>query len=193
MMTIELADEELAQQAAKGDFSAFEELVRRYSSPIYKFACGMLRNTDDAADILQQTLIQAHKALPRRNPKAAFRSWIFTIARNKCLDHLRKRRIPTFSELEGKRTNQDELSLVEQINDPEPLPDEMIERQATQQLLKEAIATLPERYRAVIALRYTGDLSFNEIGQVLNIPENSAKTYFQRAKVLLREYLKERL
>lgn len=193
MMTIELADEELAERAAKGDFGAFEELARRYSSPIFKFACGMLRNTEDASDILQQTLIQAHKALPKRNTKAAFRSWIYTIARNKCVDHLRKRRIPTFSELDAKRTNPDELSLIEQVNDPEPLPEELIERQATQEMLKEAIATLPERYRVVIALRYTGDLSFHEIGQVLNIPENSAKTHFQRAKALLREYLKERL
>lgn len=190
MRSIQLADEELAQLAAQGDFDAFEELARRYSSPLFKFASGMVHNQEDAAEILQQTLIQAHRALPRRNPDASFRSWLFTIARHKCVDHSRKRRWLTFSDLTGR---DEKSTLLEQITDPAPLPEEIIEQQATRQLLKEAIAALPERYRAVIALRYTADLTFGEIGQVLQIPENSAKTYFQRAKGLLREYLTEKL
>jgi RNA polymerase sigma-70 factor (ECF subfamily) len=193
MIVIELADEELAQLAAGGDFKAFEELARRYSPPLYKFACGMLRNTEDASDVLQQVLIQVYKALPRRNQRAPFRSWIFTIARNKCLDQLRKRRVLTFSELDDRHSREEEPDLLERLNDPTPLPEELVEQQATQEVLKEAIAHLPERYRAVIALRYTSDLSFSEIGQVLNIPEGSAKTYFQRAKLWLRDYLKEKL
>ncbi len=188
-----MADDELALRAANGDFEAFEELVQRYSSPLFKFACGMLNNAEDASDILQQTLLQLHLALPKRQPTASFKSWAFTIARNKCLDQLRKRRIPTFNELNFKRQDEDELTILEQLSDNAPLPEEIIERKDVQQALKAAIATLPERERAVTVLRYTSDLSFNEIGQVLGIAEGSAKTCFQRAKLLLREYLKERL
>ncbi len=190
MMSIEAADEELAQRAAQNDFRAFEELVRRYSPALFKFAYGILDNYDDASDILQQTLIQIHAGLPQRQPDASFKSWAFVIARNKCLDYLRKRRVPTFNQFQPK---DDGPTILDQVNDPAPLPEELLEREATQQTLKEAIATLPERYRSVVTLRYTSDLSFSEIGQVLNIPEGSAKTYFQRAKILLREYLQARL
>ncbi len=193
MHSIKLADDDLALRAAKGDFEAFEELVQRYSSPLFKFACGMLNNAEDASDILQQTLLQLHLALPQRHPTASFKSWAFTITRNKCLDQLRKRRIPTFNELNFKHRADDELTYLEQLSDNAPLPEEIIERKDIQQILQTAIAALPERERAVTVLRYTSDLSFSEIGQILEIAEGSAKTCFQRAKLLLREYLKEQL
>lgn len=190
MLSIELLDEELAQHALAGDFRAFEELVRRYHRPLLKFAYDILHNYDDASDVLQQTLIQLHASLPQRCPTASFKSWAFVITRNKCLDQLRKRRMLTFTQLEFEDPEQSEL---EEIYDPTPLPQDLMEIQHTRQILKEAIATLPNRYRAVVMLRYTSDLSFNQIGQLLNIPEGSAKTFFQRAKLQLRRYLKDRL
>ena len=193
IMSLELADEELAEKAAKGDFYAFEELVRRYSSHLFKFSLGMLNNYEDAKDVLQLILIQIHTSLSQHKSGSTFKGWIFKIARNKCLDQLRKRSVSTFSELDNKHSDHENLSVLEQLYDTSPLPEEVLERDAIQHLLKEAIMLLPERYRAVVALRYTSDLSFNEIGHILNISEGSAKTFFQRAKIILRNYLKDQL
>lgn len=189
-MSTELVDGQLAQRTIEGDFEAFEELVERYSLSLFKFAYKILNDYEDASDVLQQTLIQLYTALPQRHPTASFRSWAFVIARNKCVDYLRKRQIVTLHQLEAEDPH---LTTLEQLNDPSPLPEELIERQAIQELLLEAIRSLPERYQLVVTLRYTTYLSFGEIGQVLNIPEGSAKTFFQRAKILLRDYLKDRL
>jgi len=139
---------------------------------------------------VQQTLIQLHTSLPQRRPTASFRTWAFVITHNKCRDQLRKRRVLTFSQLE---IQDPELSELEEIYDPTPLPYDLIETQHTRQMLEEAIATLPKHYQTVVVLRYTSNLSFNEIGQLLNIPESSAKTLFQRAKSQLRTYLNDRL
>jgi RNA polymerase sigma-70 factor (ECF subfamily) len=192
-MLIDLSDEELAVFAREGKFNAFEELVRRYSSPLFRFVLGLVGDYEDAGDILQQSLIQIHASLPAWQDTGSFRNWIFTIARHKCLDHLRKKRIPTFSQLAGRRSDEPPSKFFEQLKDDAPLPETLLERQVTRQLLNEAIETLPERYKSVVLLRYTTDMSFQEIGQVLQIPENSAKTFYQRSKALLRAYLKDRL
>lgn len=192
-MLIDLTDEELAVSAKQGNFNAFEELVRRYSSPLFKFVLGLVGDYEDACDVLQQTLIQMHVSLNARQETGSLRNWLFTIARNKCLDHLRKRRIPTFSQLAGPHPEKNTPTIIEQLKDDSPLPETLLEHKITRQLLNEAIETLPQRYKSVVLLRYTTDMSFQEIGQVLGIPENSAKTFYQRAKVLLRQYLKDRL
>ena len=100
-MLVDLTDEELASVAREGNFNAFEELVRRYSSPLFKLALGLVGDYEDARDILQQSLIQIHASLPTRQDTGSLRNWIFTITRHKCLDHLRKRHIPTLSQFLG--------------------------------------------------------------------------------------------
>lgn len=192
-MLVDLTDEELANFAREGNFNAFEELVRRYTSPLFKFALGLVGDYEDASDILQQSLIQILASLPTRQDTGSLRNWIFTITRNKCLDHLRKRHIPTFSQFLGRKDKDTVPSILEQLKDDSPLPETLFERKVTRQLLNDAIETLPLRYKSVVLLRYTTDMSFQEIGQVLQIPENSAKTFYQRSKIILRKYLKDRL
>jgi len=179
-------DEALAALAAGGDADAFERLVRRHQGALINFAYRMLGDRDEAADAVQQTFVQLYLHLPRARLDLAFKPWLYRIARNQCLDRLRQRR-PTSSlerELEG-----DEAP-AHQARDPDPLPEELLERQDLQRLLAEAIAALPERYRAVVAMRYVTDLTFAEIGLALGIPENTVKTFFQRAKALMRERLR---
>lgn len=184
----ERSDGILAQQSIAGDQRAFEMLVQRYSTPLFNFICRFLGDYDQACDILQQVFLQLYISLPNLRTGDPLKAWLFQVARNRCLDELRRKHAIHFSELEPA-DDDDELSPLAAMPDTDPLPEEMAERRDLQQCLQKAIQTLPPKFRSVVLLRYAGQLSFSEIGQVLGMPEATAKTYFQRAKPLLRAVL----
>jgi RNA polymerase sigma-70 factor (ECF subfamily) len=182
----------LAQQTLAGDQEAFEKLVQRYSSPLFNFICRFLNDYDAASDILQQVFTQLYVSLPNLRTGEPLKAWLFRVARNRCLDELRRKRVTHFSELQTPGEDED-LSLLTTIPDTSPLPEEVAEHHDLQNLLQQAIASLPPKLRAVVLLRYSEQLSFAEIGRTLEMPEATAKTYFQRAKPLLRTMLREQL
>lgn len=192
-----LGEVELVEQAARGDFSAFEELIQLYKAGLWKFVYRLLDNSEDANDVIQQVLIQVYRGLPGLENPTRFRSWLFMIARNKCLDHLRKRPSLPFSSFRSTAKNwhveDEDDSPLQLYADPAPLPDEVIEQRETQLLLREAIEQLADKPKQVVLLRYSTDLSFAEIGDALGINENTVKTLFRRAKDQLRDYIKQRL
>ena len=104
------------------------------------------------------------------------------------MDELRKRRSILFSELD-LLDEDEEMTIINIIPDAHPLPEEIAEYHELQTILVHAIQKLPPRLRSVVSLRYAQGLSFVEIGRILNMPENTAKTYFQRARPLLRNEL----
>jgi len=183
-----ITDTVLAQRALAGDSYAFESLVRRYSTSLYSFITRFLGDHDQASDILQQVFIQLYTSLPTLRTDKPLKAWLFQVARNRCVDELRRKRILHFSELEAKNDD-DEVSIVDALLDTTPLPEELAESHDLQERLQEAIDTLPVKFRSVVLLRYVGQLSFPEIGQTLNMPVATAKTYFHRAKPLLRTAL----
>ncbi len=184
-----VTDEALLVLAQGGDSAAFETLVRRYTQPLYAFATRILGSADDAADVVQHTFIQCYNALPRLHADTALRPWFYRVARNRCLDLIRQRRtLPADSPRENEEEEADALAM---IADRGPSLESLAERRDLQRLLAEAIAGLPPKYREVVVLRYEGDLTFGEIAETLGIPENSAKTLFQRAKTMLRLALRE--
>ena len=189
-----LSDALLAQQALAGDQQAFEIMVRRYSTPLFNFICRFLGDYDQACDVLQQVFMRFYTTLPRLGTGEPFKPWLFQVARNCCVDELRRRRryAIQFSQLEAE-SSEGELSFLNEIPDSSPLPEDLAERHDLQQVLNRAIQSLPPKFRAVVLLRYTSQLSFSEIGRTLNMPEATAKTYFHRAKVLLRKLLSEQM
>ena len=188
MQTIDISDGVLAQQTLAGDPYAFEDLVKRYSTPLFNFIYRFLGDYDQACDILQHVFIQLHGSLNTLRTDKPLKAWLFQVARNRCLDELRRKRVIHFSELESVNDDE-ELSPLAAIPDNGPLPEELAEQSDLQYRLQDAIQTLPIKFRSVVLLRYAGQLSFSEIGQTLNMPEATAKTYFQRAKPLLRTAL----
>jgi RNA polymerase sigma factor (sigma-70 family) len=184
----EVSDGILAKQTLTGDQQAFEVLVQRYSAPLFNFICHFLGDYDQARDILQQVFLQLYISLPTLRTGEPLKAWLFQVARNRCLDELRRKRAIHFSELETT-SDEDEISPLAAIPDSHPLPEELAECHDLQQHLRQAIQALPPKFRSVVALRYASQLSFAEIGQILNMPEATAKTYFQRAKPLLRAAL----
>jgi RNA polymerase sigma-70 factor (ECF subfamily) len=168
--------------ARQGDPSAFEALVFRFQTPIYNFCLRMLGQTEDAADVAQETFVQLYQHLHQLNVDEPVAPWLYRVARNRCLDVLRRRRTVPF-ELP------DEAGGTE-LPDQQPLPDELAERADLQHLLLQAIATLPPVYAEVVSLRYAADRSFAEIASILNCDEGAARVRFHRAKGLLREALR---
>lgn len=184
-----LPDEELSRRFRAGDVAAFETLLDRYSRSIYNFTLRFLGDAADADDATQQTFIQAFESLPASRPESSLRPWLFQVARNKCIDLLRKRRTIPLSSFERSDA---ELPQVDPV-DSAPLPADLYEHEELQHILQEAIESLPRRSREVVSMRYVGELTFAEIGQALGMPENTAKTLFQRAKTTLRIYLRKRI
>jgi len=185
------SDEALAERVASGDHAAFAALAQRYETPLYNFVLRFLGSPDDAADAAQETLIQVFQALPASRPNFAFRPWLYRVARNKCIDMLRRRRTTPFSAI-GSDPDED-TAFEHTIADSDPLPDEVAERADIQRILQTAIDRLPEKYRLVVSLRYAAELTFAEIGESLGLPENTVKTHFQRAKAMLRTSLADSL
>jgi len=188
----EISDGILAQRALDGDESAYVLLIERYSRPLFNFICRFLNDYDMANDILQQVFLQLYISLPKLRIGEPLKAWLFQVARNRCLDELRRKHAIHFSELQGCVDDED-LSPLDIIPDDRPLPEEIADQHDLQAILQRAIDALPPKFRAVVLLRYASQLSFSEIGQALQMPEATAKTYFQRAKPLLRTMLSEQV
>lgn len=171
-------DEILAQQAAAGKHQAFSELVKRYSGRIYNVAYRFSGNSTDAEDIVQDVFIKVYRALPKARLDLPFRPWIYRIATNTSISHLRSKLAPALPEEAAKS-----------VPSEEELPEESAAKAELSARLQQAILKLPINFREVVILRYTEELTFREIGSILEMPENTVKTYFQRAKVILKKEL----
>jgi RNA polymerase sigma factor (sigma-70 family) len=184
----ELSDGLLAFQCLNGNERAFERLFERYRPALFKFIFRMLHEYDLACDILQHVFLQLYISLPTLKTEKPLKSWLFQVARNRCLDELRRKRVVRFSELETSN-EEGESEMLTFMPDPHPLPEEIAERHDVQDRLLSAIQCLPPKFRSVVFLRYSKQLTFPEIGKTLGMPEATAKTYFSRAKPLLRASL----
>jgi len=184
----ENSDGILALQSLEGNERAFEELVKRYSPVLFNFIYKILRDYDQACDILQQVFLQLYVSLPTLDTNKPLKSWLFQVARNRCLDELRRKRVIHFSEVEGLN-DEDENGVLTFLPDPHEMPEEIVEHHDLQERLLSAIQCLPPRFRSVVFLRYAAQLTYAEIARKLGMPEATAKTYFSRAKPLLRASL----
>lgn len=193
--SLEISDALLVTQASEGDTSAFETLVRRYKTSLLTLIRRYIEDYDKACDVLQHVFIQLYFSLaqlqatmPTTRTPTPLKSWLFRVARNRCLDELRRKRSLFFSEMDIIYDDEN-LSPLWLIPDPNPEPEEVAENHEMQRILLEAISELPPGFRNVVFLRYTRHMTFVEIGQELHIPKNTAKTYFQRARPLLKAAL----
>ncbi len=183
-----LPDADLVEQAQTGNQVAFEALVVRYRGPLFQFIARYFGDYDQRCDVLQQVLIQLYLSLPDLQTSKSLQGWLFRVARNRCLDELRHKHVPNFSELAAEGS-EEEIFFPEGAMVLTPSAEDEVVQREMQQVLCQAIATLPPKYRPIVWLRYTTLLNFGEIGRILHIPEATAKTYFQRAKLKLRKSL----
>jgi RNA polymerase sigma factor (sigma-70 family) len=183
-----IPDGVLLEQAQAGDQHAFELLVGRYQHLLAHYIQGFLKNDNQVSDVLQQVYLQLYVSLPTLLTNRPLKSWLFRVDRNRCLDELRRRRRRPETLLSSFRQDygEEDLFQIEDIPDPDPLPEEVVEREDLYRALQEAIASLPPKFRPVVQLHCFRQLTFAEIARVLKMPEASAKTYFYRALLRLR-------
>ena len=165
-------DGELVARHLGGDARAFDELVRRYQRPIYRLALRYVKSEADAKDVTQRTFVKALGALARWRADASFRTWLYRIAINAALNHLRDRRRD-----ERRRETQPE---------PTVAPADL-DRGRRSAALRAAVAALPPRQRMVLELRIYDDLTFREVAELCGVSENAAKVSFHHAVTRLRE------
>ena len=185
-------DRALVRTAQKGDAAAFRTLVERYQRRIYQLALGMMKDPDEAMDIVQETFVRVHRYLPSFKGDSAFFTWTYRIATNLCLDASRRKNRTERVELD--ESNEAEL---EAGMDPPSAALAGPQRAALNQELKgkldEALAGLSENHRAILLLREVEGLSYEELSKVLGIRKGTVMSRLFHARLKMQSKLREYL
>ncbi|HEU4700506.1 MAG TPA: sigma-70 family RNA polymerase sigma factor [Gemmatimonadales bacterium] len=185
------SDQEIVLLAREGRESAYRELVRRYERPIFSLLYRMVRDRELAEDLAQETFVKALNAIESYRPEFKFSSWIFKIANNAAIDHLRRRELDTLS-LEGSPhavTPEAVEATALQIGDRQENALDIVEAKELGGQIEEAIGRLRPEYRSCILLRHVEGHSYEEIATMLDLPLGTVKTYIHRARNELRQAL----
>jgi len=186
-----LSDQDVVLEARAGRQSAYRELVRRYERPIFSLIYRMVRNREQAEDLSQETFVKALNAIESYRPEYKFSSWIFKIANNVSIDHLRRRELDTLS-LDGSPhalTPEAIQASALQLGDRQETALEELEAKELGGEIEVAIAALRPEYRSCILLRHVEGRPYEEIATMLDLPLGTVKTYIHRARGELRQAL----
>jgi RNA polymerase sigma-70 factor (ECF subfamily) len=179
-------DTDLVARAAAGEATCFDTLVERYHRPIANFIFRMVGNYESALDLTQEVFIKVYGSLERYNPEFKFSTWIYKIASNTAIDHLRKQSVAV-TPLYLVNGDDEEFELP--IPAKGPSPERALERSERREQIEEVISKLPPRYRELIVLRHVGELSYDEIAEVTGLPLGTVKNRIFRAREAMRNHL----
>lgn len=177
-------DEAIIRDVLAGNINSFALLERKYRRIVSFLIRKMIRNDEDVEDLVQDTFVKAYAALPSFQFEYPFSRWLYKIASNRCIDHLRKRRFLQVS-LDEPISTRDGGDLYMDPPDQEQTPDVALLARERFALLKEALETMPDKYREVIRLRHEEELEYQEIADKLNQPLGTVKAHLFRARKLL--------
>jgi RNA polymerase sigma factor (sigma-70 family) len=182
------SDERLIRDALAGDQEAYRDLLNRHRQSIFHVIFKIVRSSEEAADLVQETFMKAFGSLASYRFEYRSSTWLYKIAANNAIDHLRKKRIEALSLDKPIQTADGEVTI--EIPDWSQNPEEDLYRKRRAITVKDAIVSLPPKYREVIALRHQQDKSYEEIAQQLGIPVGTVKARIFRARELLKKKLK---
>ena len=171
-------DDELARRIRRGEPRAFDDLFDRHAGPLLRYLAGMTGSRPVAEDLLQETMLSIYRHIDHYEERGAFRGWIYRIATNQALSHLRRRRTAGSAG----------------VVDPDLLPSgassdalERLQGAEEAEIARRAVAALPAEQRVVLMLRINGELSIEEIARALQIPTGTVKSRLHYAIERLRE------
>jgi len=164
-----------------GDPKAYSELMKLYRDPLYFMIYEKIGDQDLSKDLTIESIGKAFKKLHLYKPDFTFSTWIFTVARNHCIDYLRKNKLSTFSidkmivNDEGKKTSFD-------IESKDPNPEQVLIKKQRVKILRRIVDQLKPKYRSLVILRYFKEYSYDEIAQELDLPLGTVKAQLHRSR-----------
>ena len=176
-------------QLRRGDLDALSTLVSRYQNRLYRFLLRLVRDRSEAEDLFQQTWIHVTEKIRRFDPSRNFDAWLFTVARNLAIDHLRHVRPAS---LDQPVSEESQETALDRLPAHEPAPLERILENERASRVVTALDELPFAYREVMTLRFEEEMKIEEIAQVLGIPLSTVKSRLRRSLEQMRNSLETR-
>jgi RNA polymerase sigma-70 factor (ECF subfamily) len=179
------------RRAISGDEQAIKSLIKRYRNPVAQIVYKLVRDRSQLEDLTQEVFIKAFQHLNDFDYQHQFASWLFKITNNHCIDYIRKRRLRVYSIDDQVKTDDSEVGY--EIPDSTYEPDLNLLREQKSRLIRQAIDSLPKKYREVILLRHREELSYEEIAEETGLPVNTIKVQLFRAREMLYKFLKDKI
>ena len=186
-----LPDADVVALAQRGREPAYRELIRRYERPVFSLVYRMVRDRELAEDLTQDTFIKVLSHIEKYRSEFKFSSWLFKIANNVAIDHLRRRQLDTVSIDGSPHATSSDMTEATSFELPthDETPLQELEARELGSEIERAISRLRPEYRSCILLRHVEDKSYEEIAATLDLPLGTVKTYIHRARHELRELL----
>lgn len=191
MMSAEMdPDAALMLRVKQGDMGAFAELVDKYKQPVMNVVFRMLRDATEAEDVAQNVFIQVHRSAERYRASSKFSTWLFTIARNLCLNEIRRRSRHPADSMDVPHPEQEDAPW-HQFEDKATFsaPEQMLHSELEEKI-GEALAELPENQRTAILLCRQSELSYEEIAKIIGCSLSATKSLIHRGREVLKDKLK---
>ena len=183
-------DAALMIRVREGDHAAFGELVDKYKQPVMNLVYRMLRDLTEAEDLAQNVFLQVHKSAARYQVSAKFSTWLFTIARNLCLNEIRRRSRHSTDPLDASYPEQEDQPLRQYEDRKAASPPDTLLQTELEQKIEQALAELPESQRTAIVLCRRDELSYEDIAEVLGCSLSATKSLIHRGRETLKQKLK---
>lgn len=164
------------QQVLAGDKQAYANIINKYKNQLYATILRMTKNPQDAQDLVQDAFIKVYRNLDKYDGSGSFAGWLYRIAINHCMDEFRKK---------SHTTIQLEIDETKAVNREHP--EVIFLKKEKSRQLERLISTLPEDERLIILLRYVNEISYEEIGEVMDVPLSTVRNKLHRAKIKMRE------
>ncbi len=177
-------DERIIREVLAGNVNAFSVLEKKYRRIVNFLIRKMVRNDEDVADLTQDVFFKAYNGLKSFQFEYQFSKWLYKIASNRCIDHLRRKRFQMYS-LDQPITTRDGGELAMDPPDAGPVADSILLAKERAEMLRAALETLPDKYRTVIRMRHEEELEYQEIAAKLGHPLGTVKAHLFRARKLL--------
>lgn len=175
----------------KNDEKAFAKLMQRYKRPVYHMILKMVRNVDDAEDLTIESFAKAFRSLHRFKKDFTFSTWLFRIATNNTIDHIRKKKLNTLS-IDNRFTDDNGDGIAIEVEDENLNPQEETIKEQKAELIQVFVDKLPPKYQKLVRLRYFQELSYEEIAAELEAPLGTVKAQLHRARELMFEMVKNK-